>query len=50
MTCSICKKEIEINRGNAKVLPNIRIPDNIKITTPDDLEIAEKILRSRCGL
>lgn len=30
------KKEIEKNRGNHKALPNIRIPDNIKVTTDFD--------------
>lgn len=33
------KKEIDKNRGNNKVLPNIRIPDNIKITTDFDMAI-----------
>lgn len=33
------KNEIEKNRGNKKVLPNIRIPDNIKITTDFDKAI-----------
>lgn len=35
------KKEIEKKRGNEKVLPNIRIPDNIKITTDFDLAIKD---------
>jgi len=35
------KNEIEKNRGNKKVLPNIRIPDNIKITTDFDLAISD---------
>lgn len=35
------KKEIEKNRGNKKVLPNIRIPDNIKITNDFDLAIKD---------
>jgi len=33
------KNEIEKHRGNKKVLPNIRIPDNIKITTDFDMAI-----------
>lgn len=35
------KKEIEKNRGNQKALPNIRIPDNIKITTDFNLAIED---------
>ena len=33
------RNEIEKNRGNRKVLPNIRIPDNIKVTTDFDYAI-----------
>ena len=33
------KKEIEKQRGNNKVLPNIKIPDNIKITNDFDAAI-----------
>ena len=33
------KNDIERNRGNKKVLPNIRIPDNIRITTDFDFAI-----------
>jgi len=33
------KKQLEKNRGNDKVLPNIRIPDNIKITNDFDMAI-----------
>lgn len=35
------KDELEKQRGNSKVLPNIRIPDNIKITTDFDLAITD---------
>lgn len=35
------KHDIEKNRGNKKVLPNVRIPDNIKITTDFDLAIKD---------
>ena len=38
------KNEIEKNRGNKKVLPNIRIPDNIKITTDFDFAIDDSNL------
>jgi len=35
------KHDIEKNRGNKKVLPNVRIPDNIKITNDFDLAIKD---------
>lgn len=38
------KNNLEKTRGNDKVLPNIRIPDNIKITTDFDLAISDALL------
>ena len=38
------KNDIERNRGNKKVLPNVRIPDNIKITTDFNFAIKDASL------
>lgn len=35
------QREIDKKRGNDKVLPNVRIPDNIKVTTSFDMAISD---------